>query len=96
MADNEGTPTVTGRYAFVPNPCTTQPCLPGMAYAIESGGQCFFLTLGGRWSDQAHTWEGWMPSLGDTISVRGSIRQRLDIRGDPYFTIEAESVVPAG
>ena len=80
MVDNEGPTTITGRYALVPNPYTTEPCLPGMAYAIESGGQCFFLTLGGRWSDQGHAWKGWMPALGDAVSATGGIRQQIDIR----------------
>lgn len=95
MVDNAGHTTITGRYAFVPNPCVTEPCLPGMAYAIESGSQCFFLTLGGRWSDQAHGWKGWMPAVGDAVYVTGKIRQKIDIRGNPFFTIEVESLLPA-
>lgn len=94
MTDNEALTTITGRYVFVPNPCTTDPCLPGMTYAVESGGQCFFLTLSGRWSDQAHAWKGRMPVLGSSVSVTGKITQRMDIRGDPFFTIEVESLVP--
>lgn len=95
MVDKEGHTTITGRYAFVPNPCTTEPCLPGMAYAMESGGKCFFLTVGGRWSDQARAWQGWIPAVGDAISVTGTVRQQLDIRGNPFFTLEVESLTPA-
>jgi hypothetical protein len=94
MTDNEATTTLTGRYDFVPNPCTTQPCLPGMAYAVESGGRHFFLTQSGRWSDQAKTWQGWTPAVGDSVSVTGRVAERPDIRGDPFFTIEVQGLRP--
>jgi len=95
MADNEGSGIIAGRYAFVPNPCTTIPCLPGMAYAIESGGQCYFLTLGGRWSSQAHAWKGWKPSVGDAVTVSGDVRQQTDVNGNPFLVIEVKSLDPA-
>lgn len=95
MTDYGAPATLTGRYAFMPNPCTTEPCLPGMAYALESDGQCFFLMLDGRWLDQAHAWKGWIPVLGDAVSVTGNVRQQIDIRGNPFFIIEVESMVPA-
>jgi len=87
--------TLTGRYVFLPNPCTTEPCIPGMVYAIESGGQCFFITQGGCWSWQAHTCNGWTPSVGDAISVTGVVSQQIDVRRNPYYNIEVESLIPA-
>jgi hypothetical protein len=42
MTDDEATMTITGKYVFLPNPCATEPCLPGMAYAVESSEQFFF------------------------------------------------------
>ncbi|MGI5939323.1 MAG: hypothetical protein ACOX8V_01295 [Thermoleophilia bacterium] len=95
MVDSEKPTTVTGHYAFVPNPCTTVPCLPGMAYAIESNGQYFFLTRDGRWLDQAPTWKGWTPSVGDVVSAMGDVGQQTDVRGDPFFTLEVRSLAPA-
>ena len=95
MAENEENTTITGQYVFAPNPCTTRPCLPGMTYAIESGGQFFIITLGGCWSDQAHDWNGWTPSVGDVVCVTGTIRRQTDISGNPFFTIEVESLTPA-
>ncbi len=92
--DNETMTTITGRYVFVPNPCTTEPCLPGMAYAVESGGQGYLLTVADRWSDKPRTWGGWTPLLGDTITVVGRVTHRTDLRGAPFLTIEVESLTP--
>ena len=94
MTDDARPRTVTGKYVLLPNPCTTRPCLPGMAYAIESGGQQLFLTRAGRWSASALTWGDFAPDVGDTVTVVGQVSQRTDVRGQPFFTIEVESLVP--
>ncbi len=94
MTDDEATTTLTGRYAFVPNPCTTQPCLPGMAFAVECAGQCFLLTQSGRWSDHPWISQGWSPAVGNSVSVTGRVTQHTDIRGDSFFTIEVEALRP--
>lgn len=85
--------TITGKYVFLPNPCTTEPCLPGMAYALESSGQCFFLTMAGRWSDKPIERGEWTPELGDTATVVGRVTQRRDVRGEPFLTLEVESLM---
>lgn len=95
MTDRAQSTTITGTYVFLPNPCTTEPCLPGMAYAVRSATQCAFLTTQGRWSDPETERQGWMPRVGDTVTVVGRVAQRTDVRGQPFLTIEAESLRPA-
>jgi hypothetical protein len=91
MTDDEAPVTITGKYVFLPNPCITEPCLPGMAYALESSGRCFFLTRMGRWSDKPLEQEEWTPGLSETVTVVGRVTQRKDIHGAPFFTIEVEA-----
>ena len=95
MNDDKTPAILTGRYGLAPNPCTKKPCLPGMAYALESNGQHFFLTQNGRWSARPLSLEGWTPARGDFICVTGEIQQRMDIRGKPFFTLEVSSLHPA-
>ena len=95
MTDEEPI-TITGKYAFLPNPCTTKPCLPGMAYVLESSGQYFFLTMGGRWLDKPVERWGWTPELGDIVTLSGRVTQRRDVHGEPFLTIEVESLIPGG
>lgn len=93
MAAGGNRKTISGRYVLAPNPCTTEPCLPGMAYAVESGGRDFFLTVGGRWSAEARRWSGWTPEPGDAVKVTGRVEERTDIRGGAFLTIEVETLV---
>ena len=86
--------SIQGRYVRVPNPCTTRPCLPGLAYAVECEGRTDILTIAGRWSPDSRSWLGWTPSLGERIRVLGRIAHHVDIRGEPFWTIEPRSVVP--
>lgn len=86
---------ITGKYVFLPNPCTTEPCLPGMAYAVRSATQCVFLTTAGRWLDTAIAWQEWTPQVGDAVTAVGQVRQGTDVRGLPFLTMEVESLTPA-
>lgn len=95
MTDHAGPRTITGKCVFLPNPCTTKPCLPGMAYAVESDGQPLFLTRSGRWSAIPLGWNGFVPDVGDIITVIGQVTQRADVRGQPFLTIEVDSLVAA-
>ncbi len=97
MPDPEpATATLVGRYALVPSPCTTEPCLPGMVYAIESAGQFYLLAALGRWSERPFEWNGWTPALGDLVRVSGQIKTSRSIRGEPFLVIEVESMTPCG
>lgn len=83
--------TIVGRYTCVPLPPTTNPPLPGLAYAVErSDGVVFFLTERDRWSVQDRAWAGMQPSLGETLAVSGVISERRDLRGETYRLIEVE------
>ena len=87
--------TVTGSLTLAPNPCTTEPCLPGLAYAIDADGRLMFMTTdealrmhGGEWLDVRL-------GPGSQVTVRGIVRERRDIVGRPYLAIEVTSVAPA-
>lgn len=84
--------TVTGRYVFVPSPCTTRPCLPGMAYAVSTeGGELLFVTVAGQWSDQARHFGACRPQLGDELTLTGRVGHRVDALGRPFSVIEVRS-----
>ncbi len=85
--------TITGRYAYIPNPCTTRPCLPGMAYAVNAKGIDYFLTVAGRWFSENRPWNGYTPEPGDDVEVTGKISTQKDIRGGEFRTIEVASLV---
>jgi hypothetical protein len=72
--------TLTGRYSFVPSPCITTPCLPGMAYAIHSGESDYYLTVSGRWFSENRGWNGYTPAVGDSVTATGEVRRRKDAR----------------
>jgi len=93
MGDNEIV-TLKGRYTLSPNPCTTEPCLPGVAYAVEAGGKLYFLTSGGRWSSQPRSLGAWTPAPGDSVAVAGRTASHTDIRGAEFLTIEVEALTP--
>jgi len=70
------TTTVTGEYGMVANPCTTDPCLPGMIYAILGEDQTTILLLRGQWIRYSSDWDVWpgvVPEVGDQVVARGDL-----------------------
>ena len=97
MALHETEPSqrdLIGRCTLAPNPCTTTPCLPGVAYALECEAALYYLTLAGRWSAQARSYAGYAAQLGDEIEVTGLVSRHTDIFGKPFYTVEVRSARP--
>ena len=81
--------TVSGPCVLVANPCTTVPCLPGMAWAVRTdGGELLFITVAGRWSDQAPVVGGGPLQAGDAITLTGRVGRLVDALGQPFSVIE--------
>jgi len=87
--------TITGRYSCVPNPCTTDPCLPGMAYAVLADDTCYYITIGGYWFSENRSWGAYTPEPGDPVTVTGRLQEQEDVSGNLFYTIEAVSLRPA-
>lgn len=87
MSD-EGVEAVTGLLVLAPNPCTTTPCLPGMALAIQSEGRLIFLTSSGVFRTTTTAWAEADIEPGSVVSVRGVAQARSDVAGRPYLAIE--------
>lgn len=87
--------SITGRYALVANPCITDPCLPGMAYAVLVNERYYYLTRDGHWFSENRSWSGHTPELDDLVTVTGFLEEKRDIFGKPFHTIETVSLQPA-
>jgi parallel beta-helix repeat protein len=90
------TTTIAGEYALVGNPCTTDPCLPCVVYAVIADDTTYHLTVEGHWLCENRSWDGYTPESGDWVTVTGYVSERVDIRGDPFYDIEVSSLKPAG
>jgi hypothetical protein len=81
-----------GRYVLRPSPCTTEPCLPGVAYALETADGCYYLTVGGRWSGDRRSWDAYVPAEGEEVAVSGRVGERRDVRGDVFRCVEVDAL----
>ena len=81
----------TGKLELVPNPCTTKPCLPGLAFAVVANGVPYFLTRNGRFYMQNETD---LPSPGGIFVVAGKVRDQKDVNGNAFKTVELTSLRP--
>ena len=87
--------TVTGQYSYIANPCTTEPCLPGMVFAILADDTYYYLTVNNLEISENRTWDGYTPVVGDFVAITGYLREERDIFDRPFHTIEVVSLHPA-
>lgn len=89
-----GTHTLTGVLSLVPNPCTTRPCLPGLALAVVVGPTPYFLTRNGKLcrDDDAL---GRRAPVGAKVRVSGAVETSRDVNDCLFHTIEFVSLLPA-
>ncbi|MCL2041227.1 MAG: T9SS type A sorting domain-containing protein [Bacteroidales bacterium] len=88
--------TISGETTSVPNPCHTEPCVPGLVYAIETDSINYIITLQGywKWPDGPLVIETYSFDIGDPITVEGVVSVKQDIWGKDYTEIEVLSVIP--
>jgi len=87
--------TITGEYLLVGNPCTTDPCLPGLVYAVLVDDTYYYPTVDGSWLWWNRSWDGFTPEAGDFVTVTGHVDEMVDIFGDSFYNIEVVSLKPA-
>lgn len=84
--------TARGTLVLAPNPCTTEPCLPAMALAIDVGGELCFITRQGAWlTDASALGASWL-AVGEVIVASGTIADAADVHGDIFRAIEITSI----
>ena len=82
-------------FDYVDNPCTTDPCLPGVVAAIVEDGHAYVIVVDGHWVDTTYDWEAeWnfngLP--GQTTMAAGVVSYHTDIDGTFYYEIELTSL----
>ena len=93
--ENLSTTKIMGKYSCVPNPCETDPCLPGVVWAVIDKDETYFhLTIGGQWlwGCEETSWNECTPKDGDTVIVVGEVSEHMDARGRSYYNIEVGSL----
>ena len=86
---------ITGAYSCVPNPCNTDPCLPGVVWAVVDESETnYHLTVESEWlwGCEETSWNGYMPEEGDLVIVVGEVSEHSDTLGYTYYNIEVEAL----
>ncbi len=85
---NKEIESITGYYRIIENPCTTVPCLPGLAYAVIANNVRYYLTVNDHLQTMPRSWGDYTPSINDLVTVKGYKREKKDISGNTFHTIE--------
>ncbi len=93
---SESVPT----FEWVANPCTTDPCLPGMVAAIVAdppNNTAYVIVDGGGWVWSDGSWDGFdgfVPLDGQSVMASGRVSYHTDINGQVYLEIELTNLTP--
>jgi hypothetical protein len=95
LRNGPGPTRTSGEYLQVGTPCTTDPCLPGMVYALLVDHTYYFLTLDDAWLWWNRSWDGYRPEIGDSVTVAGYANETRDRFGAALHKIEVVALAPA-
>ena len=90
--ENDEPSTITGRYVYIGNPCTTKPCLPGMAYAVQANDKFYYITINNQWFSENRSWGEYTPEVNDLVTVTGYFNEMKDVFDKPFYTMEVVSL----
>lgn len=96
---NNGTHVALGRYSpGEPEPCTTDPCLPGTYAAIVTPDETYYLIINGHRIIDREDWDDWtgefVPNDGQNVIADGKLVYHTDIHGRIYLDLELTELTP--
>ena len=84
---------ITGKLELLPNPCTTKPCLPALAFAVvDEDRVAHFLSRDGRFV--LHNAAD-LPSPGERVVAVGEVEEQQDVNGKTFKRIHFTNLIRA-
>ncbi len=94
--------TLHGRVAVAPNPCTDEPCMPGLGVVIRATNGDFYdgVFQAGDYYVDGYWFQGELPITidevtiheGDSVLVVGLATQYVDTHDNPFFGIDIDYI----
>ena len=90
----QGISTYSGKIIYAPNPCLTDPCLPGIVFGLETTSNIYVLTINSNWiwSNNKLIVEDIEYFLDDEVEITGTITTKQDINSNEYIELEIETI----
>jgi len=90
-----GQNTYSGKIIYTPNPCQTDPCLPGVVFGLETTSNIYVLTINSNWiwSNNKLIIKDIEYFIDDEVEITGTITTKQDINSNEYIELEIESTL---
>jgi len=88
----------TGEIINMPNPCETDPCLPGLVFGLETSSKSYVLTINSNWiwADNKLIVEDIEYFIDDEVEITGITTIKQDIYSKEYTELEIETIKKLG
>lgn len=88
---------IQGEFVYVPTPCTTDPCLPGLVAAIaeHDTSMTYILVVGSGWATSDYDWQSqweFEATAGVAVIASGRLRYRTELDGRRYTELELHTI----
>jgi len=83
-----------GKIINMPNPCETEPCLPGMVFGFETTSNNYVLTINSYWiwSENNLIFEDVEYFIDDEVEITGIITPKQDLQFNEYTELEIKTI----
>ena len=89
-----GQNTYSGKIIYMPNPCQTDPCLPGVVFGLGTTSNNYVLTINFNWiwADNSLIVEGVEYFIDDEVEITGTLTTKHDINSNEYTELEITTI----
>ena len=89
-----GQNTYSGKIIYMPNPCQTEPCLPGIVFGLETTSNSYVLTINSNWiwSNNGLIVEEIEYFIDDEVEITGITTTKQDINSNEYTELEIKTI----
>ena len=83
-----------GKIIYMPNPCQTEPCLPGMVFGLETTSNNYVLTINSNWiwSNNKLIVYDIEYLIDDEVEITGITTSKQDINSKEYIELEIDAI----
>jgi hypothetical protein len=81
-----------GKLVYLPSPCHTEPCLPGVVIALETEAENYIISIDSRWFTDEIVFDEERYGIEEMVEITGIVSLKQDINSIEYYEIQVTSI----
>ena len=88
----DGQSTYSGKITYIPNPCLTKPCLPGVVFGLKTTLNNHVLSINAKWFNNRLIIDNIEYFVDDEVEITGIMTTKQDVNSNGYTELEIHAI----